>query len=297
MSSHKEHKFGGDWTETKLKMLRDYLKAYIQIFESNKYANHYNRIYLDAFAGTGYRTENPEGIDSHLFSELHQPEKKLLDGSAAQVLKLNPGFHRYIFIEKDAERITSLNKLKDEYPQLSDRIQIEQQDANTFIQSWIQEVDWLKNRAVIFLDPYGMQVEWKTVESIASTKAIDLWLLFPFGSGVVRMLPRNRTPPQAWSDRLDRVFGSNEWIKFFYSEEIQENLFQEQEKTSKRTADFKQIGEYIIGRLKIVFREVATPCPLYNSQNNPLYLLCFAANNKTAKKIANDIILKKIKNG
>ena len=33
----------------------------------------------------------------------------------------------------------------------------------------------------LFLDPYGMQVEWATIESIAHTQAIDLWLLFSAG--------------------------------------------------------------------------------------------------------------------
>ena len=36
--------------------------------------------------------------------------------------------------------------------------------------------DWSSHRAVLFLDPYGMQVEWTTIEAIARTGAIDLWL-------------------------------------------------------------------------------------------------------------------------
>ena len=40
--------------------------------------------------------------------------------------------------------------------------------------------DWSLHRAVLFLDPYGMQVEWATIEAVAKTKAIDLWLLFPW---------------------------------------------------------------------------------------------------------------------
>jgi hypothetical protein len=44
-----------------------------------------------------------------------------------------------------------------------------------------------------------------------------------------------------------------------------------------------------------VFKGVANnPLPLYNSKNNPLYLLCFAAGNPkgapTAVKIAQDIL-------
>lgn len=34
----------------------------------------------------------------------------------------------------------------------------------------------------MFLDPYGMQVERETIDTIARTKAIDTWLLFPLGT-------------------------------------------------------------------------------------------------------------------
>lgn len=39
--------------------------------------------------------------------------------------------------------------------------------------------DWSKHRAIVFLDPYAMEAEWSTIEAIAKTEAIDLWILFP----------------------------------------------------------------------------------------------------------------------
>jgi three-Cys-motif partner protein len=68
-------------------------------------------------------------------------------------------------------------------------IQIRPGDANVEIQELCKK-DWSSHRAVLFLDPYGMQVEWKTIEAIAATKAIDLWLLFPLGIGVNRLLTK-----------------------------------------------------------------------------------------------------------
>ncbi|GAI54351.1 unnamed protein product, partial [marine sediment metagenome] len=50
---------------------------------------------------------------------------------------------------------------------------------------------WQNNRAVLFLDPYGMQVNWETIKAIANTEAIDLWYLFPFGIGVNRLLQKD----------------------------------------------------------------------------------------------------------
>jgi hypothetical protein len=46
-------------------------------------------------------------------------------------------------------------------------------DANRAIQSAIKQDGWKDTRAVLFLDPYGMEVEWKTLEAIAATGAID----------------------------------------------------------------------------------------------------------------------------
>lgn len=63
----------------------------------------------------------------------------------------------------------------------------------------------------------------------------------------------------------------------------------------EKVADFESISQYFVERLKTVFAGVAdNPLVLYNSCNNPLYLLCFASGNpkgsKTAIKIAQEIL-------
>jgi len=66
-----------------------------------------------------------------------------------------------------------------------------------------------------------MQVEWSTVEAIAATKAIDLWLLFPLGIGVNPLLTRSAEIPEAWRHRLDLLLGTTEWFDEFYRVEGQ----------------------------------------------------------------------------
>lgn len=46
----KEHRFGGDWTETKLAILQKYLAAYTTALKRTSF----RKAYIDAFAGTGY---------------------------------------------------------------------------------------------------------------------------------------------------------------------------------------------------------------------------------------------------
>ena len=61
---------------------------------------------------------------------------------------------------------------------------------------------------MLFLDPYGMQVEWRTIEAIAKTEAIDLWLLFPLAIGVNRLLTKSGEIPESWRRRLNLLLGT-----------------------------------------------------------------------------------------
>jgi three-Cys-motif partner protein len=76
------------------------------------------KAYIDAFAGTGYRTmrrDDDEPSGSVLFPDLAEPASQgLLDGSARLALKTQPRFDRYIFVEKNAERCAELERLKAE---------------------------------------------------------------------------------------------------------------------------------------------------------------------------------------
>lgn len=150
--------------------------------------------------------------------------------------------------------------------------------------------NWRGRRAVLFLDPYGMQVEWQTIEAIAGTKAIDLWLLFPLGIGVNRLLTRSGEIPEAWRQRLDVMFGTTDWINAFYRAAPQPDLFNPAATTLVK-ARVDVIASYFVERLKTVFPAVAPNARvLRNSSGNPMYLFCFAAAHPLALKIANDIL-------
>jgi three-Cys-motif partner protein len=176
------HRFGGDWTSDKLGVLESYLSRYTTALKDTSF----RKAYIDAFAGTGYREvrgdPDAQEPDALLFPDLAENEpQELLDGSARLALKTEPRFDRYIFIERSKEHCEQLETLRDEFPELAEDIIIKLGDANMEIQGLCKK-DWRRRRAVMFLDPYGMQVEWKTIEAIAKTKAIDLWVLFPLGS-------------------------------------------------------------------------------------------------------------------
>jgi len=129
-------------------------------------------------------------------------------------LEIKPEFDKYIFIEKSRKHFTELLK-------------------------------WQNNRAVLFLDPYGMQVNWETIKAIANTEAIDLWYLFPFGIGVNRLLKKDAGKiPALWEAKLDSIFGTNEWKGAFYSETQEATLFGSETNQPCGT-DFRDVHQFI----------------------------------------------------
>lgn len=61
------HRFGGDWTATKLEILRGYLESYAIALKKQSFRT----AYIDAFAGTGYRAlTQTDAEPSLLFPDL-----------------------------------------------------------------------------------------------------------------------------------------------------------------------------------------------------------------------------------
>jgi three-Cys-motif partner protein len=284
------HRFGGRWTEQKLRVLEGYLRAYTTALKNTSL----RKGYIDAFAGSGYR--DTTGIS--VFPDLAEQEpQELLDGSARIALKTEPSFDGFVFIESHAGRRAQLERLRDEFHHVrSEASQIRGGDANQQLQDICQK-SWAKRRAVLFLDPYGMQVEWKTIEAVASTRAIDMWLLFPLGIGVNRLLTRSGEIPPSSRNRLNLLLGTEQWYDEFYTRETTTNLFGDDVSRVVR-ASVDTIGGYFNERLRSIFAAVAeTPLVLRNSKGSPLFLLCFAAGNPKGAPIAVRIAQSQLSNG
>jgi three-Cys-motif partner protein len=274
--------FGGDWTQEKLNILREYLQAYNTALKNQPFV----RVYVDAFAGTGYRQARQKQFQtSDVFAELFEDEsQQFLKGSAKLALESSPPFDRFIFVENDLGKIAELQKLANEHPDKVDQICIEQKDANEFIQEYCSSEDWSKTRAVVFLDPFATQVEWKTIEAIAETQAIDLWYLFPL-MAVNRLLAND--PGKTWRNPLNRVFGTDEWFERFYRSHQIDDIFGESVEVVRKACNTDAISQFFRERLEKVFTKVAkSPRILSNTKNTPLFQLFFAAGNPNGAPIA-----------
>jgi three-Cys-motif partner protein len=285
--------FGGDWTEQKLEILSKYLVAYNTALKDQRF---FQRVYIDAFAGTGYREKRQREISvPGLFEDLQEEApQKFLKGSAKRSLEVIPAFDRYIFVESNPAHIQELESLREEHQDKAHAICIEQGDANAFVQRYCREQDWRTQRAVLFLDPFATEVEWTTIQAIAHTKAIDLWVLFPL-MAVNRLLAKD--PNRACRHRLDAIFGTEAWFDAFYGISQHDTLF-DSDRTPRKTCNPEAIGTFFIDRLKGIFAGVAPHSRLLlNSKNSPLFQLFFAASNPRGAKVAipiADYILGKI---
>ena len=283
----KAHQFGGGWTSKKLEVIAGYLGSYTKALKNKPF----KKGYIDGFAGSGYRKLGSKGLsqplrESLLFPDLAETEPQgLLDGSASFALKTEPRFDSYIFIEQNAKRRTSLKKLKRKFPSLAKDISIRGEDANTEIKELCNK-NWGSHRAVLFLDPYGMQVDWTTVEVVAKTESIDLWVLFPLGIAVNRLLKTSGDIPKSWRERLNRLFGTEDWYDKFYDKQTTTDLFVGERECVVK-APMEAVGRYYNDRLRGIFAGVVDePRVLRDSSKNPLYLLCFAVGNEKGKPTA-----------
>jgi three-Cys-motif partner protein len=291
-----DERFGGQWTAAKLACLKKYLAAYTKILTKQPY----RVAYIDAFAGSGYWAEKREDDPAQLaFPELTAYDSMhYRDGSARIALATEPRFDKYILIERSADRAHRLDDLGADFPDRAADIEVVLTDANAHLLELCENRRWDHHRAVLFLDPYGMQVEWATVEAIARTEAIDMWYLFPLGVAVNRLLRRDARISSSVRSRLDGLLGTDAWFEAFY--EVQERLTLDGvEACTVKTGTFDTISEFVNGRLSEVFAGVAQkPLALCNSKNVPIYLLCFAAASErgapTAVKIAQDVMLKEM---
>lgn len=260
--------WGGPWTEIKLDILQQYLRFYTIALKNQAF----DRIYIDAFAGTG-KCEIRDGKGG----------VRTIEGSAKIALENDPSFNKLYFIESVESRYRELKRLCEMYEdQLS--IEVFKSDANLMIREICTSTNWRKNRAVLFLDPYGHEVEWETLKTIAQTSAIDIWYFFPL-SGVYRNMPIDQDKQdESKKSSLQKLLGTDNWQSFYAEEEFfTADLFDEDksEPAIKREPGWEKLLGFVKSRLEEIFSAVSSPKLLPN-KGPKQYALFFAVSNSAA---------------
>jgi three-Cys-motif partner protein len=226
--------FGGAWTERKLSVVRGYLDAYAQALKSQSFKR---------LSGTGDRAEKRrEGLPLPDLPELEAITK----GSARLALEVDPSFDTYVLIERAARRPGELSALAKAQPDRN--VMVLNEDANQAIVDLCRATNWRQTRGAVFLDSYGLQVAWETLVAISDTQALDVWILFPTGMGLNRLLTKDGNIPAEWQDTLDRFIGRREWRDAFYKVEEATDLFGDVDRRMIKTANAERFEAFLINR-------------------------------------------------
>ena len=292
--------WGGRWTEEKLDAFEKYVNAYLTIMNSYREKCNWKLIYFDGFAGSGSRNETKKEKNSDLLQELFkdlsldEEELETYKGAAERVLSISQrGFDYYYFVDKDKESSLKLHELL--APFENDKTLVyRNSDANKQVEMLAQAMHNDKClTALVLLDPFGMQVDWRSIELLRGTRT-DLWILIPTGVIVNRLLDRKCELTHI--EKLSSFFGKDEEFlkEFFYKKKKVDNLFGETEIVEKVKKPIEKIAELYIDQLKTIFDYVTEkPLVLYNTRNTPIFHFACASNNATAISIASQIIKKK----
>jgi len=279
------NKFGGNWTEAKIEILVEYAQAYLSIM--NIYAKKYNwkLLYFDGFAGSGF-----------IKKRKHENQEVII-GAAKRILEIdNPrAFDRYYFVEKGQDKVEELvENVVNKYP--NKIINVANTDCNEKIQSmatFLRSKKGKQYKVLAYIDPCGMQLNWDSLKALQELK-VDVWILVPTGMGVNRLLTKNGEISNAWLDRLENFLGmtKDDILDHFYSKTTVLTLFGDEIITNKEERTVEKSANLYKSRLNELFKHVTNPYVLKNSSNSIMFHFFMASNNKSAVKIANEIITK-----
>ena len=193
-----EHVFGGDWTKTKLDLLRRYLDAFTTALKGQRF----NLVYLDSHSGEGMWTPEtgPQLEGSPLIA-------LSIDGASFSELYLNdadPGV---------ANQLQHLIAAR--FPRRTG-IHVTCENADVFVQR-VAKLMHHPKRGVIFVDPFNTKgISWPSIQAIANTQVLDAIVLFPAGA-VWRQMPnlREDVAPHIFARNLNRFFGDETWKKAY----------------------------------------------------------------------------------
>lgn len=277
--------FGGDWTENKIEILTEYAKAYLKIMNIHASKYHWKLLYFDGFAGSGFIKKGKK------------ENEKLIVGAAKRILEIAEprSFDSFYFVEKEASNVALLREsTKKLFPDKN--IYIVNTDCNEKILSlskFLSSPKGKNHKVLAYIDPCGMQLNWSSLETLQKT-SVDVWILIPTGMGVNRLLKKDLNISEAWISKLEIFLGltKDEIVKHFYKETTSYTLFGEEISTTKEEKAIEKSAVLYKDRLNKLFKFVSEPYILKNTSNSVMFHFLMASNNKSAVKIANEIISK-----
>jgi three-Cys-motif partner protein len=261
----------GDWSEKKLDIVDKYIEAYSTIMKKQSFIKEFH--YIDAFAGAGLHISKSSG--------------KIISGSPLNALNVKHPFDRYHFIDNDVAKTDFLKQKVGK----NEKVRVYTGDCNKILPNEIFPLIKYEEykRALCFLDPYGLHLNWEVMHAAGQSRTIEIFLNFPLmdiNRNVLRNNPEKVDKIQI--ERMNAFWGDESWRNISYK--TQQGLFDTYE---EKTVHFSLI-EAFRKRLNEVagFAYVPKPIPMRNTKDGIIYYLFFASPSKTGEKIAKYIFTK-----
>ena len=131
-----------------------------------------------------------------------------------------------------------------------------------------------------------MHVPWNTIAALGETRAIEVFINFPVGMAIQRLLKRRGDFTAKERNKLDRYFGTDEWFDLLYQK--YDDLLGEHVVKDANAGD--TLVKWYCKRLKEVFSYVSSAREIQSQAGRPLYYLIFAGPNKTGAHIAEKVL-------
>ena len=251
--------FGDEHTRRKLETVERYLSAYTTALKKQDF----ELLYVDACAGSGssipksaLAERQTEDNQIHLLCDPKPvaDADQIIIGSALRALKVKPHFDRYLLNDVKKSNVTALRTaINEDFSHLEDRIQLTRFDANQMLIDLCKRTNWKATRAVVFIDPFGLQIKYSTLEALAKTAAVDVWYLVPVFA-MYRQIRQDGGVLEDGGRSVDEALGTTEWRNVVATEEKgQIDLWGNSQAVSKRAVDVKWFETVAKERLKAAF--------------------------------------------
>ena len=241
----------GPWVAEKL----DYVKRYINVFETSMRRKWSRRHYIELFAGPGKCVCRRTGM--------------VYLGSPLLALTTKYPFTDYLFVDCDSDSIAALQQRCRASSVLAD-VQFEVGDANRVAWKIVERIQGVPSLNLAFLDPDGLELQWDTVATLAQIERLDLIIHYS-QMGLSRVMP-NVFVSETLTD-VDLFFGDTEWRTIYEKYQRHEEQFLHRQLMDHYKSKLRGLG------YEETFRddEVGAEPVIRNEKNAPLYRLLFAS--------------------
>ncbi len=253
----------GYWTLGKLDILRNYLDAFTTASKSSPV-----RIYLDMFAGEAQNEEQDTGLK--------------VEGSPRIALSIeNPPFTHLRFFELPNKAYELESVLRADFPDRD--FSVVSGDCNQEVTSVLNKLRHLAQAPTFaFVDPDGMQAEWRTLKALAAFRKspqtkVELFLLcaVPMFTRLLRVNDGTVSPEA--EGKIDAMYGCPDWREIY------------QARLSGRLSPSDARDEYLNlmrWRLETELRYKRThPLEIKNVNGSPIYYMIFATDHEAGTRI------------